>query len=363
MTNAVEPQANASAAERPNKSEFWSLLLSSKAQVWAVAVALFYISGFLVLNAHLSKFGLSDTEFISGRYLLAAANFAFFLICFYLFAGRAIVFVQVWISQDLKSVNREKPSAFWSLVVVAHSLVSNTFFCCLSAAMYTGVALWQIETQYFYAALGGAFFISYTMDVTNLDIRFHRINEIIQMVVKLAAVYAFFVTPNNWNLIGVFAFYLGIMAYINIVMDTFQRRGVHPDRVAFSVVHSVIVLLSTALGFGATFFGSVSSKIGGGRQPEVAITLSDTAKASLPRYIAKNADDSFNGKLVHQTEKYTFISVSDHTLRFKSDDIALMAVTPEKSGDFSEALRKVFSASHSAPDKVPAKTAVPASKP
>lgn len=59
-------------------ASWWSTLNAINGPLWAIIIAIFYLSGFLVQNAHLSKFGLSDFEFVSGRYLLAAANYAFF---------------------------------------------------------------------------------------------------------------------------------------------------------------------------------------------------------------------------------------------------------------------------------------------
>src|SRR5262245_48328004 len=67
-------------------------------------VVLAYVSGFLVVNSYLVQFGISDFDFISARYFLAAANFAFFLFCFYLFAGRAAFLGEHWSSGELKAI-------------------------------------------------------------------------------------------------------------------------------------------------------------------------------------------------------------------------------------------------------------------
>ena len=309
---------------------WWSVIGATKGSLWVAFIAVFYLCGFLVLNAHLAKFGISEFEMVGGRYLLAGANFAFFLVCYYLFAGRAVMHVQRWLSEDLQLINEATRSAPWSLVVFLHSFVRLTFFCCLSAAIFTSVALWQIETRWFYGFLAVAFIISYTVDVTNLDIRFRRANELLQIAIELGAIYAFFSSPNSPNLIGVFGIYAGITVYINLVLDNFQRRKVDLDRVQFAVVHSLLVLLTTALGFGATYFGQIASKLGGGRPQEVTIAISHEAKGALPRSVLVDGERSVRGRSVYQTERYMFLEIQGQTVRFRGDDIALMVVKLEE---------------------------------
>jgi hypothetical protein len=252
--------------------------------------------------------------------------------------------VQVWLSEDLEHINRDRRSGFWSLVVLINSFVNVAFMCCLSAAMYTSVALWQLETFFFYAALSVSFVISYTMDVTNLDIRYPRANELVQMAIRLWAIIVFFAAPDNWTLVGVFAIYLGTSLYINLVLDSFQRRRITSDRIAFSTVHTVFVLLSTALAYGATYFGSVSSKLGGGRPQDAIVTVTPQTRNLIPESVPLTAAGGFTARLVYQTDKYLFVSFADSTLRLRSDDVALIAFKAQPAGTYSDALRKLLGA-------------------
>lgn len=301
----------------------------------------FYLSGFLVQNAHLSKFGLSDFEFVSGRYLLAAANFAFFLVCFYLFAGRAVLYSPRWLSEDIQQVNHVRQSHFWSVVAFVHSFSRFIFFCCLSAALYTTTALGQIETAWFYAALSGAFFITYTLDISNLDVRFPRTNEIVQVTVEVFAIYAFFAGPKIINMVGVFGLYLVIALYINFVLDSFKRRKLNLDRIGFAAIYSAFFVLVIALSFGATYFGQVSSKIGGGRPLEIVFSLAQDTRSLLPDSFISEGKPSLSGRLLYQTDKHLYVSIADQTVRFRADDIAVMVLKPEPSQSFWKAFEAV----------------------
>ena len=223
---APPPPALPSEVEDPKSSNpsWWSTLTTVSGPLWVIIIAMFYLSGFLVLNAHLSKFGVSDFEFVTGRYLLAAANFAFFMLCFYLFAGRAILLSPRWLSEDFQEILRNRQSLSWSRFLFVGSVIRFVFFCCLSGATYTTTALWQVETVWFYAALFVPFFITYNMDIFNLDIRFPRINKIVRVAGEVFAIYAFFAGPKIINLVGVFGIYLGIAMYINFVIDTFSAE-------------------------------------------------------------------------------------------------------------------------------------------
>lgn len=171
-------------------SRLMPLLKELGPSFYVFAVGALYVSGFLVLNSNLAKSGVLDIEFVDARYFLAGASFVFFLICFYLFAGRAVLFTPKWLRDDLERINKDSHNPFWSFIVFAHSFITGTFFCCLSAALFTSIAIGSAESAVFFAALTGTFFVLYTFDVTNLDVRFPRVTEIVTIVAKLIAIYA-----------------------------------------------------------------------------------------------------------------------------------------------------------------------------
>lgn len=301
---------------------------------YALAVGTIYVSGFLVLNSNLAKSGVLDVEFVDARYFLAGANFIFYLVCFYLFAGRAVLFTPKWLREDLERMNKDGPKSFWSFVVFAHSIITGTFFCCLSAALFTTFAIGSAETTVFYAALAGAFLVLYTFDVTNLDLKYPRVSEIVTIVAKLIATYAFFVYVGSGAMRSAFFSYVGIFFFINLVLDSFTRYKVTTDRLAFFWIYAVVFLLGTAIGYGTLFYGQVSSKLGGARPQIVSLGLTEEARNSLPMQIAASPSQSFEGKLIHQTATHTYIALKGQTIRLRTADVVALVWTPDTEKSF-----------------------------
>lgn len=301
---------------------------------YALAVGVLYVSGFLVLNSNLAKFGVLDIEFVDARYFLAGANFVFFLVCFYLFAGRAVLFTPKWLKEDLQRVNKDSPKLFWTFIVFAHSLITGTFFCCLSATLFSSIAIGNAESAVFYAALTGAFLVFYTFDVMNLDVKVPRFSETVTIVTKLFAIYAFFAHSGSVAMLTSFFSYVAIFFYINLVIDGFTRYKQTTDRMTYSGIYAVVFLIGSAVGYGTLFYGQVSSKLGGARPQTVSVGISEEARKALPSPFAASASPILEGKLIHQTPAYTFVASSGYTVRLRATDVVALVSTPEPERDF-----------------------------
>lgn len=319
---------------------------------YALFVAALYVCGFLVLNAHLAKHGIADYEFVDARYFLAGASFAFLLVCFYLFAGRAVLHMPRWLQEDINHYQKLGLPSQWAVVVFFHSLVSLTFGCCLSAAFFSLTAFGDVETAFFYAALAGAFFVLYTFDITNLDIRFPRTHLVVSLVVKALAVVSFFANRDTGMLMAIFSMYIGLVFFINLALDSLTRHGVTRDRVTFSAIYAVLIVLITSLVYGGVAFGNVSAKIGGARQQTVVAALSNETLESIPKDLTSSQGHELVGNLIHQTERFIYIEVSGKTVRLRSEDIVALIVSPEITKAFwAEYVKKAASAANTSPNR------------
>ena len=334
--NNQHPEPN-SAQSGNAKSGLPALLVSFKENgpfVYALLAASIYVFGFLVLNAHLAKHGIVDYDFVDTRYIFSGASFVFFLICFYLFAGRTVLHTPRWLEEDMRHYKKLGFKSGWTHVVFVNSLVNMGFQCCLSAALFSSTAFGDIETAFFYALLAVAFFILYTLDVTNLDIRFPRTHLVVLLAVRFGASIAFFANTEYGMLLAVFLMYVTLVIFINLAIDSLTRHGATRDHVSYSAVYSVLILFSTAIAFGALLFGNVSTKIGGARSQSVAATLAKNATEVLPPELISSPAYTVVGKLIHQTDRFAYVEVSDKTIRLRSSDIVAMVVTPEKQRSF-----------------------------
>lgn len=289
--------------------------------IYAIAVGILYVSGFLVLNSNLAKSGILDVEFINARYLLAGLSFLFFLVCFYLFAGRAALFTPKWLREDLAWINSGGRKPFWSIVALIHSFITAMFFCCLSTAFFISIAINNEEFGSFYAVLICSFFIVYTLDVTNVDIKFPKFSKIVKIIIELIALYMFFSLDWSNVIAAVFIIYTSIFLFLNFVIDGVVRYKKTADRLIYNGLYVVVSVFTAAIGYGTTLYGQVTAKIGGARPQVVLLGISAEAQQSLPGSFERASKQFFEGNLVHQTTSYVYIEALGQTIRFRAGDV------------------------------------------
>ena len=349
--NRVEPTP-----EETRYSFFLSVLKEGAPSFYAFAVGFLYASGFLVLNSYLARFGILDIDFFNPRYFLAGATFVLFLVCFYLFAGRAVLLGQKWFQQDVERISKGSSSQFWTVVIFVHSFIHCIFFCCLSAALFTSLAIGQDESFVFYAGLSVAFFFTYTFDITNLDVKFPKLCEVATMILKVFAIYAFFAYVNTGVMLIVFSTYFALFFFINLVKDVFNRYRTTPDRITFTGIYAAVFLIFTAAAYGNLFHGKVSTKLGGARPQSVSIVLSEEARQSLPIFVEASESKALEGALIHLTPSYTYMTISGHTIRLRANDVVALMLKPEPEEPYWKEFFQRATPGPTHPDPLPNET-------
>lgn len=312
------------------KAELWAALVENKKHVWIFAMALFYLSGFLALNAHLSKFGITEFDLVSTRYVLTAGNFAFLLLFYVMFVLRSILSIHDWVTEaGLRVVQTSKQGRFWVSVVAARSLFMPLFMHCFAAAAYSWVGLGQPQASGFYVCLIGIFVITYLMETSGLASKYPRTHELVNLAADVTGVVVFFVSSAGSTTI-VFWFYLGLTIYINFALDLMARRGGGMSMYTFFLANTAVGILTTSLAFGAQLYDMVSQKIGGGMPYEVRVSVDEKAREGLSEVFPKK-DELLRENLIYQTDKYIFLSRSGQTLRLRNDDVRLLSVSEVSS--------------------------------
>ena len=286
----------------------------------AIGLAVVYISGFLVLNAYLNRFGVVEFDLVSSRYLVPGAIFIFYLVCFYLFAGRNIVFVKKWLGDDIKQLCETGAHPFWAFIAFIHSIVNMAFFLCLSAALFSSTAFFQSETSMFYGVLVIAFIFSYFFDLTNLDVRYPKANLIFQFIFKIPAIFVFFYFQETTKLTLLFFSYLGIVVYLNLVLDHLERYKLTADRLGFTSTYSIIFIIIYAVSFGLLFYGDVSRKIGGGKAIHASIGFSKNLIKSLSSNL-EIKDNPIEAEILFVSNNHIFLETSGKTFRISEKEI------------------------------------------
>jgi hypothetical protein len=319
---------------------------------YATVGFILYVSGFAILNSHLARYGIGDFEFVNARYMLAGSGFAFFLLSFYLFAGRNAINTPKWLSLEGEFLIKRGLHKNWLAVLFFKSLISATFGCCLSAALFSATAFGGVETVFFNATLAGSFLITYTFDVTNLDVKIPRTYLITSIIVELLSIGAFFANYESGMLLTVFMTYVAMFMFTNLVLDTLTRHGATGDRISYSSIYSILFILTIALAYGSMLYGNISSKIGGARPQAVQLLLKKEISEMMPSNSFSKEAQTLNGKLIHQTEKFLYISIAETTTRLRSEDVVALTVIPEPDRNgLLELVKKMALSSASGSDK------------
>jgi hypothetical protein len=317
-------------AEARIKVELWQAVRENRQQAWVLAVTLFYLSGFLVLNAHLAGFAIAELAIVSTRYVLAASNFAAFLLFYIIFALRPVLFIHEFITATGQRVSTTgRRTWLWAAVVAARSVAHPLFLHCFAASFYSYVAMGQARTGgMYFALLSIVFGVSYMIETSGLATRFPRATELVDLIADLTGVAVFFASIGSPTT-TVFWQYLGLSLYLNFSLDMMSRRNPGWSAYAFFLANTVVSVLTMAIAFGAQLFDKVTQNVGGGAPFDVEVSLADQARVPLFGASAKT-ESPFKAKLIYQTEQYLFLSHLDRTLRIRNDDVTLLSISPQK---------------------------------
>lgn len=316
---------------RPKQVFFLTLLREIGPWAYAISIAVFYVAGFLVLSSSLYLRGVYDYEYANTQYLLAAANYLFFVFCFYFFSGRSIFFVKRRLNEDFAKINSEKIRPFYSFAVVVHSYVSMPFLLCVSSAIYTSIAISTIETQSFSEALFVAFALTYAIDHSPLHRKLPLVSEIVQIAIEVYAIKVFFSNLEFGYLMVVTLVYLFYALYVNLVMDKFERYKSTTEQICSQGVYTVFFFLIGATVFGSLIFSNISHRMGGTKRQSIILTLSADSLSSLPHNATMIDNGKISTELIYQNDKYTYVNISNSTTRLRTSDVISMTVPPNSS--------------------------------
>lgn len=329
-----------------------------KIRFWAypLAIGVVYALGFIVSNANLVKEGVIALDFVNPQYFVAGINFSLYLVAFYLFAGRAAIRGNTWFKEDLIQHYKNDGGKKWEVVVLVRSLVHVLFFCCLSSALFAWIAFEGGVPSVFYAFLILPFVVLYAFDLLNWDIKHPKTFSVLNILFEGGAVVIFFVAPAKLDLLApIFGNFIGFLMLINVILDSFDRYKVTVDRVSFTAVYFLMMLIAAAAVYGATIYGKVRSQVGGAAPVMVTLGISTDSKEALGDAL-KAPTESITGKLIHQTQTYLYLSIADKTLRLRAEDVLVLVTKPHENiqnKEYSEWVNSVRKAFEAKPGQAP----------
>lgn len=301
-------------------------------QTVSVILAGVYLAGFLVLNAHLGKWGLYDFNLANSRHLMAGGLFVAFLVFWYLFAGRAIILFKKRLNVEITFAKERGLSSFWHALVYLNSGIQLGFMICLSAAFFSSIILGSPASRSVSAYLLGLFFISYLWDILNFDSRFPRASQALQFVSKAGMIFVFFITvrPIVSPTMLVFVNFVVISTFASLVLDSFERFKITTDHVTYSIIYTFVFILVFSTVFGKFHYGDISSTLGGGQPQPVEILIDDEAVWNGLKEMGFEVTPSLRAKLVHENQRELIFDLDGQTIRLPRKAIAGIKMLPVK---------------------------------
>lgn len=107
-----------------------------------------------------------------------------------------------------------------------------------------------------------AFALSYALKTIKFSQKHPRAVELIDLLINVRGFAVFFI-PGESDVQLVFWIYVGILFYINMVLDVMSRRQRGRELYTVFILNSAIGVLSLALLYGSTIYDIVSYRLGG----------------------------------------------------------------------------------------------------
>lgn len=277
----------------------------------ATVLGTVYVCGFLTLNSHLYEHGVVNLGIARAEYLAAGASFALFIVIYALLGGRGIVFLKHSSDRERDLLRKSSAPPISAVLARIHSFINLFFLHCISAAIFSVVAFRPPEMSRFSIVLFVAFLISYSLrEIFKFDDRWPFAHLIIDSILKLLMVIAFFVMVSSFMPIRILITFILFSVYIKVILDGFERYGITTDSLVYSGVFSVVFFLLAAISFGAVVYGDVSRKLGGGESISVEIGVDRRSVGFMQNQIK----EVLHADVIFSTSNDVYVNVEGETI-------------------------------------------------
>lgn len=325
-----KPEVSANNTVENSKKTGAAIEIASKLIIFSIGCV--YISGFITVNAHLSKFGFNDYDISNPHFLSAGALSAIYFLCWYMFSGRSIIHGKKWFAEDAKFLSSKYGFGNgWISILFIDTQINFIFMTCISTSLFGFIAYDSPGQFIFAAALAIAFIISYNIDITNTDVKFPRTSLTANIAAKLIGILGLAICAYIDNrILKLFFAYMFTSFFANLVMDAFERRQVTADRITFTAAYIVFFTLSSIVSFGYMFYGEIRQKIGGGHDLGAAIAVRNPADFPW----VQDGTNIISGRIIHQTKDSILVSTNSDIITFGTKEILWVKLLPEQDADY-----------------------------
>lgn len=303
----------------------------------ALATALLYGLGFVVVNSYLSKFGTSDFTLTNPRFVFAGALCAIYLFVWWFFVGSYLIDLNKDVSEKFLTSHTKFgifvllsnfmfTDAIYRLAVATIMFSNTTFEGSYFTDPATGLILFPgfiiITVEKFYPWIIGVCYI------------------LLKSIAQIVLVVLFLILADT-NQQYLFASYFVLYFLFANFHDQITKTA-HDSKSITALLYLSIFVLGAVIAFGYSIYGETKPQYGGGHPTTVTILSKDDLPNDL---VFQDANKRFKALMIYSTDKWSLLQIPRRNLLLNQDQIKGL-VFPEKSSDvnpranFEERMRK-----------------------
>jgi hypothetical protein len=287
--------------------------IASISQIIAIAAAVAYFCGFIIVTSFLGSFGIKDYDAFHIQYIISGTTLLLLVGYFVFLVGRRVFRLDEDSRHYLNKFQKLGASGkFWSFCAFVYPLIEIGFFIVFTVASISFFIFPITSTQIYWI-------VAIALSASVFDFFFNAGKEeklgkyyfLINEIFYLVTVVAFF-----YKVDGIMADFSGYvlngLMWTTFVMFTVKyvvsRVSFNEFRPIIYTVFSLIVLVGQSSQFGQHYYGFIRSSIGGGEPQQVQIVVNES-DTPLPIVNALKISKSISAKvdLIAQTDADLYV--------------------------------------------------------
>lgn len=280
-----------------------------------------YVTGFLSINAHLSKYGIHDFDLTNSRYMIVGIQFAAYLSFWYFPGGRH--FINPRSKNEILSTElmEKNGSLLWNLALDTYRIANPVFLLSLSAASFSWIFFSsQDYIEGFFLPLLFDFMVQFSWEHIFSGHKFPKITLSILLGTRLFMLTVYFHVYGIFSTTNLVLFTFLLLTFVLWFVRSFPRSY---NRFELSIQASVFALICS-IQFGFFHYGNINTSLGGGNSQHVEIVVNDQFSEWISSYIIASEKQAFEARILHENTKYVFLIIGEDIVRLPHDAINMV---------------------------------------
>lgn len=298
--------------ENNTKEKLPFSVISNSGQVIAIAAAIAYICGFIVVTAYLGSFGIKDYEAFRIQYMISGTTLLLISGLFFYFVGRHVLTLNEYTKQiQMLFMEKGASGKLWAFCAWIFPPLEIGFLITVTTIIGSSLLFTINSTRLIYwisPTVFGYFWIQFVL-TSNAKKDVGKLFFLLIEIFYLLVICAFFYLADG--IILKFSYFILSGAFM-VNQYLAMKSSVSNPKVFVTYLLICSLVLFSGI-FGRYFYGHVRSAVGGGEPESVRVIVDDqNTPVSLNKEL--NISDSVSSKvdLITQTDSELFLGYPMH---------------------------------------------------